>query len=200
MDIHSYRAVFDLERRIYRVDRLRLNPGGVPVRGVLYFLAILAFFAIVRSLPLVSAPLDLLPWYLGEVALPALIAALLASVKLDGRPFHLAAWATLSYSILPRELCGHGQRCPGEDCQWRPEELIVIPDGSDAEMRSMLYLGPGAVLVSTAHDHVQWPDGLLTRLLRLPHLTLRPLPGERLQRRQLVELEAGVRLKVSGSR
>jgi hypothetical protein len=35
MDIRSYRAVFDLERRIYRIDRLRLNPSGVPVRGVI---------------------------------------------------------------------------------------------------------------------------------------------------------------------
>ena len=38
MEIRSYRRVFDLERRIYRIDRLRLNPGGVPVRGVVYFL------------------------------------------------------------------------------------------------------------------------------------------------------------------
>ncbi len=42
IEIRSYRAVFDLERRIYRVDQLRLNPGGIPVRGVVYFLAILA--------------------------------------------------------------------------------------------------------------------------------------------------------------
>ncbi len=34
MEIRSYRRVFDLERRIYQVDRLRLNPSGVPVRGV----------------------------------------------------------------------------------------------------------------------------------------------------------------------
>ncbi len=42
IEIRSYRRVFDLERRIYSVDQLRLNPGGVPVRGVLYFLALLA--------------------------------------------------------------------------------------------------------------------------------------------------------------
>ena len=29
-EIRSYRRVFDLERRIYSIDRLRLNPGGVP--------------------------------------------------------------------------------------------------------------------------------------------------------------------------
>ena len=34
IEIRSYRRVFDLERRIYSIDRVRLNPGGVPVRGV----------------------------------------------------------------------------------------------------------------------------------------------------------------------
>ena len=52
IEIRSYRAVFDLERRIYRVDQLRLNPGGIPVRGVVYFLAILAATLLASSLPL----------------------------------------------------------------------------------------------------------------------------------------------------
>ena len=34
IEVRSYRTVFDLERRLYRIDRLRLNPGGVPVRGI----------------------------------------------------------------------------------------------------------------------------------------------------------------------
>ena len=54
MEIRSYRRVFDLERRIYRVDRLRLNPGGVPVRGVVYFLVILVGDPDRRGLPLVA--------------------------------------------------------------------------------------------------------------------------------------------------
>ena len=49
MEIRSYRAVFDLERRIYRVDRMRLNPAGVPVRGIVYFLALLAAIVVVRA-------------------------------------------------------------------------------------------------------------------------------------------------------
>ena len=54
-DVRSYRAVFDLERRIYRIDRLRLNPGGVPVRGVLYFLGLLVAGAVTARLPLLAA-------------------------------------------------------------------------------------------------------------------------------------------------
>ena len=55
MLIRSYRRVFDIERRIYRVDRIRLNPGGVPVRGVIYFLAMLLAVLVLERLPLVSA-------------------------------------------------------------------------------------------------------------------------------------------------
>ena len=29
-------SVFALERRIYRIDTLRLNPSGVPLRGIGY--------------------------------------------------------------------------------------------------------------------------------------------------------------------
>ena len=47
-------TVFDLERRIYRVDRLRLNPGGVPVRGVIYLLLIILAALITARLPLLG--------------------------------------------------------------------------------------------------------------------------------------------------
>ncbi len=63
MEIRSYRAVFDLERRIYRVDRLRLNPGGVPVRGVVYFLALLATVLVVGRMPGLKTVMGALPWY-----------------------------------------------------------------------------------------------------------------------------------------
>ena len=78
MEIRSYRSVFDLERRIYSVDRLRLNPGGVPVRGVVYFLAILGGALIAGRLPLLGNAARLLPWYLGDLALPAASAAILS--------------------------------------------------------------------------------------------------------------------------
>jgi hypothetical protein len=56
IEIRSYRRVFDLERRIYSVDRLRLNPGGVPVRGVVYFLAIVLGGLIAGGMPFIGAP------------------------------------------------------------------------------------------------------------------------------------------------
>ncbi len=99
MEIRSYRAVFDLERRIYRVDQLRLNPGGIPVRGVVYFLAILLAMLIAGGLPLVGAAIGALPWYLRDLALPVASATVLSVIRIEGRPFHLAAYALLRYRV-----------------------------------------------------------------------------------------------------
>ncbi len=142
-EIRSYRSVFDLERRIYRVDRLRLNPTGIPVRGVVYWLAILATCALTSWLPLLGAALDLLPWYLRYLALPAASAALLTLIRIEGRAFHLAAAALLRYTFGPRHLSGMAP-CAGPGRRWQPPELLILPDGSDARLRRMRYTGPGA--------------------------------------------------------
>src|SRR5579875_2143233 len=86
--IRSFRGVFDLERRIYRIDRLTLNPAGVPVRGVVY--AAIAFLSclILSRLPLVGWPLALLPWWVRLGFLPVGGASLLAAVRIEGRVFH----------------------------------------------------------------------------------------------------------------
>jgi hypothetical protein len=143
-EIRSYRSVFDLERRIYRVDRVRLNPGGVPVRGVLYFLAMLVVIAFAARLPIVGAVARVPPWYGRELALPALGAGLLALIRVEGRPFHLAAIALLRYAIGPRHLSGLGaSRAPGR--HRLAGELLLLPDGSEGRLRRLRYTGPGAV-------------------------------------------------------
>ncbi len=163
IEIRSYRAVFDLERRIYRVDRLRLNPGGVPLRGVVYCLAILACLALAGALPLAGSAVRALPWYLRDLLLPAGGAALLTMIRVEGRPFHLAAAALLRHLLGPHQLAGLlpaggslgalSDRCgvhpgrlgsaPGR--VWRPEELLLLPDGSDPCPRRLRYSGPGAM-------------------------------------------------------
>lgn len=106
MEIRSYRSVFELERRIYRVDRLRLNPTGVPVRGVVYALALIATVLICARLPLLRSAMGVLPWYLLDLALPVGAAALLTVVRIDGRPFHLAAGALARHRLTSRSSVG----------------------------------------------------------------------------------------------
>ncbi len=48
MEVRSYRNVFALERRVYSIDRLRLNPGGVPVLSLVY-MAVISLSSIVVS-------------------------------------------------------------------------------------------------------------------------------------------------------
>jgi hypothetical protein len=195
IEIRSYRAVFDLERRIYRVDQLRLNPGGIPVRGVVYFLAILAATLIAGSLPLVGAAIGALPWYLRDLALPVASATLLSVIRIEGRPFHQAAYALLRYRAGPRWLAGVRPCCaPGE--RWRPEEVLLLPDGSDATMRRLRYTGPGAVLVTTAHERVEQrgPFGGV-------RLTLRELPAQRAPTQgQVIALPRDIRMRVGERR
>jgi hypothetical protein len=143
LEIRSYRAVFDLERRIYRVDRLRLNPGGVPVRGVVYCLAILACLALAGTLPLLGTAVRALPWYVRDLFLPAGLAALLTMIRVEGRPFHLAAAAVLRHLFGPHQLAGLRPAPAGR--VWRPEELLMLPDGTDTCPRRLRYSGPGAV-------------------------------------------------------
>jgi hypothetical protein len=194
MEIRSYRAVFDLERRIYRVDRLRLNPTGVPVRGVVYFLAAAALCAMISAAPGVDLIVDAIPWYMREIALPGGLAALMAMLRIDGRPFHIAALSMLAHAAAPREVLGCGLPAPARI--WRPEPLLLLPDGSDARMRRAAYVGPGAVLVAVAHERRELAGGALAQIAGRPQLLLRSLPGRRLVRPQLIELAPGARLHV----
>src|ERR1700724_4931075 len=90
LEIRSFRRVFELERRIYRVDRLRLNPGGVPLRGVVYFLALVAISVLAGAMPLVALLARAIPWYVRALVLPALGAGLFALIRGEVRPFHVA--------------------------------------------------------------------------------------------------------------
>jgi len=202
IEIRSYRSVFDLERRIYRIDRLRLNPGGVPVRGAVYFIVLLAVALLAGTVPLVGAGVRVLPWYLRELALPVGLAALLTVIRVEGRPFHLAARALVRYASGPRQLVGlrargRGARSAPGRC-WRPPELLLLPDGSDARLRRLRYTGPGAVLVAVAHERAAYGAGLLGRVGGGARVGLRELPGRRaLRSGQVIALAPGARLDVS---
>jgi hypothetical protein len=203
IEIRSFRRVFDLERRIYSVDRVRLNPGGVPVRGVVYFLAVLSVDLLAAGLPLMGALARALPWYLRDLALPGASAVVLSAIRVEGRTFHLAARALARYWIGPRRLAGV-RGCAGVAEVWRPHELVMLPDGSDGRMRRLRYTGPGAVLVSIEHERggraiEQGSRGTLRPGMRAV-LTLRqPARARVLERAQVISLAPGTRLFVRSS-
>lgn len=196
MEIISYRTVFDLERRIYRVDRLRLNPGGIPLRGIVYFAVIVALTLLVAKLPLIDALASEVPWYLGDLAAPACAAALLTVIRVEGRPFHLAVRALARYAVAPRHLAGM-RPCSAPGQCWHPGELLFLPDGSDAQLRRLRYTGPGAVLVSVAHIRSEYGASRVRGLLGCSSMTLGGLVGRRPPvGKQVIALGDGVRLRV----
>jgi hypothetical protein len=154
IEIRSYRRVFDLERRVYSIDSLRLNPGGVPVRGIVYMLAILACALVAAQLPLIGLLARVLPWYLRDLALPVAGASVLSLLRVDGRTSHLTARSLVLYWIGPRHLSRLRPSAPA-GCVWRPGPIAFLPDGSDGRLRRLRYRGPGAVLVTCEHERVR---------------------------------------------
>ena len=203
IEIRSYRRVFALERRIYRIDRLRLNPSGVPVRGVVYLIAILSTELTLSRLPVLRAVAQALPWYISDLALPGLGAALLSVIRIDGRTFHLTAHALVRRWLQSRP----GQRFARPSSRricWRPDTLVLLPDGSDAHLRRLSYRGPGAVLVAVEHERagaLTERDGIgVTRRRPRAVLVIRGHGNARpLERGQVIALGPGARLKVRSS-
>lgn len=163
IEVRSYRRVFDLERRIYSVDRLRLNPGGLPVRGVVYFVLLLVGALVMSDLPLIGLPLHAMPWPFRDLLGPGALAAVLSLIRVDGRTFHFAAGALLRFIFQPRSLDGlKGGSTIGT--RWQPPALTMLPDGSDARLRRLRYEGPGTVLIMVEHRL----NGARERSRRLP--------------------------------
>jgi hypothetical protein len=153
--VRSFRAVFELERRIYTIDRLRLNPGGVPLRGVAYLLGLVALAAAVSAMPLTRWSISWLPWYMRLIGVPLALALLLTLIRIDGRPFHVACGSLARYACCAR----HSTRfapCPAPGHRWSAPALVQLADGSDGRVRRLRYRGPGVVLVAFAHRRLEW--------------------------------------------
>jgi hypothetical protein len=196
IEVRSYRRVFDLERRIYRVDRFRLNPGGLPLRGLAYLIVGIALVTVAARVPGVRWLLAVLPWYLTYVALPVTASALLAVISIEGRPFHVAAVALMGIRRVPR--VGSRTSCR---TGWRPPDLIVLPNGDDAHMRALLYRGPGIAVVAVAHRRTVRSSSILGRLpgcrARRAELVLNPsTDADASHSREVITLSGDVRLRV----
>ena len=197
IEIRSFRRVFDLERRVYSLDGFRLNPAGVPVRGILYVLVALLTAVVTAKLPLIGRLISVLPWYLRDIGGPAAIAALLAVIRVDGRSFHLAARAGIGWGLSPRRVESLS-RSSEAGRVWYPPELVVLPDGSDHRLRKLRFTGPGAVLVLTAHRLVGG-DGRRSGLSGRSTVGLAHRQGPCPERGIVIALARGGRLDVKAT-
>ena len=91
--IRSYRRVFEVDRRIYRVDRWALPvPGGVPLRAVGYFAATVLVMIVLGRLPGTRELVGMLSAPLRYVVVPLAVAVLGIQAAPDGRVAHRFAW------------------------------------------------------------------------------------------------------------
>jgi hypothetical protein len=94
--IRSYRRVFEVDRRIYRVDRWALPvPGGIPLRAVGYFGATLVLAVLLSVLPVSGELIGAISAPLRYVIIPLAVAVLGSQAAPDGRAAHrfAADWA-----------------------------------------------------------------------------------------------------------
>jgi hypothetical protein len=151
MEVRSYRRVFDLERRIYRVDQVRLNPGGVPVRGIVYSLLAIASAFVCERLPLIGTFAAPVPWFLRDLILPVALGSLLTATRIDGRSFEKSMHAVLRSNLKSRHLSVRARSSQPAVSRWHPAPLLMLPDGSDHHLRRLRFAGPGAIHVVARH-------------------------------------------------
>jgi hypothetical protein len=191
LEVRSFRSVVAHERRIYRVDTLRLNPGGIPLRGVVYALVLVLVALAAAAVPPTDWLDGVIPWYVRDLAMPLAVATLFAAVRIEGRPFHLAAVALIGHRLAYRRLEALVP-LPRRRNRWDPPSILCIPDGSDARFRALRYRGPGAVLVSHPHLRAEWSWP------RRADVSLHPLAGAS-GRPIVLELAPGAVLEVRTS-
>ena len=152
MVIRSYRRVFRLDRRIYAFGDWQLPlPNGIPLRGLVYFIAALLLSLIVWKLPVIGLFFGILPWPVRHVILPLWIAAAGMTFSPDGRRADLFVWTWLS--LMGRRVRARVQR---ESMDWSGK-LRVRWDSSDVVLHRALVKGPAAVaFVEPVRDVDKW--------------------------------------------
>ncbi len=147
--IRSYRRVFEVDRRIYRVDRWALPvPGGVPLRGVGYFAATLALVVVLGALPVVGELLAALSPPLRYVLLPLAVAVLGTQAAPDGRAAHRFAWEWLRLRLRARRRsAGRVVALEGEPTSWSGV-LAVRADGHGSRLHRSRVRGPARITVN----------------------------------------------------
>jgi hypothetical protein len=171
LTIRSFRVVFDLERRIHKIDRWRIPvPYGVPLRGIAYWaLALIATIAAGR-MPLGRELAAVLPAPVRLVVLPVALAYLLARVRIDGRPAHTALGAWMRFRLSPVRLAGlRAVPCPAAVV--RLGEVAFVPDEGSDRYRNAVIEGPVTVLLRYP------PFGWMKGRGRRRALHVRQLPG-----------------------
>jgi len=144
--IRSYRRVFEVDRRIYRVDRWALPvPGGVPLRAVGYFAASVLLVIFLGALPATGELVGAISAPLRFVVIPLAVAVLGTQAAPDGRAAHRFAAEWVRFRLRSRRHCG-ARRVPleGEAVAWHGD-LGVCWDEYGSRLARGRVTGPARI-------------------------------------------------------
>jgi hypothetical protein len=144
--IRSYRRVFEVDRRLYRVDRWALPvPGGVPLRGLAYFAATVIAVVVLGRVPGAGELLGALAPPLRYVVLPLVVAVLATQAAPDGRSAHRFAsdWLRMRFRAR-RHSAGRRVILEAEPVAWHGV-LPVVWDEHGAHLHRARVRGPARV-------------------------------------------------------
>jgi hypothetical protein len=189
--IHSFRVVFELERRIHKVDRWRIPvPYGVPLRGLAYWAIALVLTIALARMPIAGFLIGALPTPIRLLILPVGVAYFLVRIEVDGRPAH-AALATWIRWKLSAPHTAALRRVPAAGTAVRLGDITLVPDERAARYRGAVIKGPADVLL-------RYPPHGYVKGKRRPALHVSQLPGPPLLAGRHVRLLAGQRMVVHG--
>lgn len=147
IEIRSFRVVFELDRRLHRIDRWRLPlPYGLPLRSLGYALA--AFLAVVAAaqLPALGDLIAGLPVPVRFVLIPCAIAYGLTGIRVDGRSAHEAGLALVAFALEPPVLT-RWQRGAEPGAVVRFADVTFAPDGTGSRLPRGAVKGPATAIV-----------------------------------------------------
>jgi len=145
--IRSYRVVFDLERRLHRIDRWRLPlPYGVPIRSLAYGAATLTIVLIASRSPGLGAALMAVPAPARLVLIPVTVALVLTRMNVDGRTAHRTAAAMIGFCARPKRVAA-GRRAPAVGSRSQLDAISVAPDGRSSRLRRGIVRGAAVARV-----------------------------------------------------
>jgi hypothetical protein len=146
IQIRSFTNCFKLERRIHKIDRWRMPlPFGIPLRGIGYAVGIELAVVVLTSLPVTDLVLRRLAAPVRFGVLPIVLAFVLASWEVDGRPAHAALRSWVGWMLTPSRVTA-----------WRPTaqcglvhlaQVTVAHDDHGARVRPSSIAGPARVLM-----------------------------------------------------
>jgi hypothetical protein len=184
--VRSYRVVFRLERRIFRIDRYRLPfPYGLEVRAIVYAAATYALLLAAGALPVLGTMLGLLPAPLHWGVLPLGTVFVVLKLRVDGRPPHRVLASIARWARHPKHLTGL-RPTPRPGTVVVPlAELWMRPDWHSDRYRKAIIAGPNQVTL-------RYPATVEVKAQRqLPLRRRRPAGKSEVAARELVVRDGG---------